>query len=216
MVRAVLFDVGGVLTTSPFEAFARFERERGLPAGLLRRINATHPDRNAWAQLERGAIDLETFDRLFLEESTAAGAPVRGAEVLPLLAGDLRPRMLGAVRRCRERYKTACLTNNFTRADTDPRAGGRTLMDAVRGLFDVVLESSVLGVRKPDPRFYAQALERLDVPPQACVFLDDLGVNLKPARALGMRTIKVVSEEQALLELESALAMPLREGTASA
>ena len=209
MIRAVLWDFGGVLTTSPFEAFARFERERGYPAGFIRSLNATNPDANAWARFERGQIGVAEFDRLFAAEASAAGHALRGLEVLPLIAGDLRPEMVEALRRCRKQFKNACLTNNFQSADPQADPGVRR-MDGLLELFDVVIESSRLGVRKPDPRFYRHALEVLEVGPEECVFLDDLGVNLKPARALGMRTIKVASADQALSELEAALGIPLR------
>lgn len=204
-VRAVLFDFGGVLTTSPFDAFARYEAERGLPPGFLRRVNATDPDTNAWARLERAEIDLETFCRQYEDEAERAGHRVDGAEVLALLTGDLRPAMVEAVRRCSERLRTALLTNNVI----DPSADAGPL-GSVLPMFDVVIESSRVGVRKPDPRFYEMACEALDVTPQACVFLDDLGVNLKPARAMGMTTIKVEDPDRALADLEAAVGFPLR------
>jgi len=209
MIRATLWDFGGVLTTSPFEAFARFESQHGYPAGFIRGINSTDPDHNAWARFERGEIGGAAFDQLFLLESTRAGQPLRGRDVLPLLAGDMRPEMVEALRRCHEKLKTACLTNNFRGPDpsADP---GRRRLESVREHFDVIVESSELGFRKPDPRFYQHALQRLGVEATECVFLDDLGVNLKSARALGMQTIKVVSAQQALEELEAVLGIPLR------
>jgi len=219
VIQAVLWDFGGVLTTSPFEAFARFEGERGLPEGFIRAINARDPDHNAWARFERGQIGVGAFDQAFLAESRAAGHPVRGAEVLALLSGTLRPEMLEALRRCRERFKTACLTNNF-RSPGPARSGGTDaedpaaptgVMERVRPLFDVVIESSVLGVRKPDPRFYAHALEVLEVEARSCIFLDDLGINLKPARRMGMHTIKVIEPDRALAELEDLVGIPLRD-----
>jgi putative hydrolase of the HAD superfamily len=211
MIRAVLFDFGGVLTSSPFEAFTRFERENGYPAGFIRALNAANPDTNAWARFERGKIGVAEFDRLFDAEATAAGRSLRGLDVLPLLAGDLRPDMIEALRRCKKHYKTACLTNNFrsTTSTAEPDVA-RSRMDGLRDLFDVILESSRVGVRKPDPLFYRHALDALGTSAEECVFLDDLGINLKPARALGMRTIKVVSSTQALSELEAVLGIPLR------
>ncbi len=212
MIRAVLWDFGGVLTSSPFEAFARFERERGYPAGFIRTLNATNPDSNAWARFERGQIGAGEFDRLFAAEASAAGHALRGLEVLPLIAGDLRPEMVEALRRCKKQFKTACLTNNFQSASPAGSSdAGPGRMEGLRHLFDLVVESSRVGVRKPDARFYRHALEALGVSADQCVFLDDLGVNLKPARALGMRTIKVVSADQALTELEAALGIPLRD-----
>lgn len=197
MIRAVLFDFGGVISSSPFEAFGHLEAERGLPAGFIRKVNATNPDTNAWARLERGEVDLETFGPLWSDEAAALGHELDGRLVLERLAGEIRPAMVDAIRSCRTKYKTACLTNNFTRAE----AMLSEEVAAVYSLFDAILESRVLGVRKPDPRFYELACETLDVEPHECVFLDDLGVNLKPARQLGMHTIKVEDPHVALHEL---------------
>lgn len=204
-IRAVLFDFGGVISSSPFEAFRHLEEERGLPPDFIRTVNATNPDTNAWARLERGEVDLETFGALWSDEARALGHELDGRLVLERLAGEIRPRMVAAIRACRTKYKTACLTNNFTRAEA-------VLSDEVAGvyaLFDAVLESRVLGVRKPDPRFYELACEELGVRPDECVFLDDLGVNLKPAHALGMHTIKVIDPDEALAELEGLVGIPL-------
>jgi putative hydrolase of the HAD superfamily len=197
VIRAVMFDFGGVISSSPFESFARLEAERGLPPGFIRTVNSTDPDDNAWAQLERGEVDVDTFGALWSAEARALGHDVDGRQVLEILAGEIRPQMVAAIRTCSSSYKTACLTNNFSRAE----AVVSDEVAAIYALFDAVLESRVLGVRKPDPRFYELACERLGVSPEQCVFLDDLGVNLKPARALGMHTIKVSDPEQALDEL---------------
>jgi len=211
MVEAVVFDFGGVMTTSPFEAFARFERERGYPVDIIRNTNAANHLENAWAKFERAEIDLETFDRLFAEESLAlGGAEVRGREVLPLLAGDLRPDMVEALKRIKAECKTGCITNNLP-ANAIGSQGGRSFYVAeVMALFDHVIESAKIGLRKPDPRIYRMMVEALGVDPKACVYLDDLGVNLKPARDMGMTTIKVVSASQAITELEAATGLTLR------
>jgi putative hydrolase of the HAD superfamily len=200
-----MFDFGGVISSSPFEAFAHLEAARGLPPDFIRTVNATNPDTNAWAQLERAEVDLETFSKLWSEEARALGHELEGRLVLERLAGEIRPQMVAAIRECRTKYKTACLTNNFTRAE----AALSDEVAAVYSLFDAILESRVLGVRKPDPRFYELACEALEVQPGECVFLDDLGVNLKPARALGMRTIKVTDPAVALAELGEVLGMSL-------
>ncbi len=204
-IRAVMFDFGGVITSSPFEAFARFEREHGLPPDFIRTVNATHPDTNAWAQLERGQIGIDEFGGRWAVEARSLGHDVDGREVLARLAGEIRPEMVAAIRTCGTVYKTACLTNNFTMSDgivSDEVA-------AVYALFDAVLESRVLGVRKPDPRFYELACAAIGVRPEESVFLDDLGINLKPARSLGMHTIKVTDARRALRELESLVGLPL-------
>jgi putative hydrolase of the HAD superfamily len=210
MLEAVIWDFGGVLTTSPFEAFARFEAERGLPTDIIRRTNASNHWENAWAKFERAEVDIETFDQLFAAESLALGAQVRGRDVLPLLSGDLRPEMVEALRRVKATFKTGCITNNLP-ANAIGSAAGRSLYIAeVMALFDHVIESAKIGLRKPDPRIYRMMVEALGIKPEACVYLDDLGVNLKPARDMGMTTIKVVSAPQAIAELETATGLSLR------
>jgi putative hydrolase of the HAD superfamily len=209
MFEAVIWDFGGVLTSSPFEAFARFEMERGLPADIIRRTNAANHLENAWAKFERAEVDIETFDRLFAAESLALGAEVRGKDVLPLIAGELRPEMVEALRRIKARFRTGCITNNLP-ANAIGSAGGRTLYIAeVMALFDHVIESARIGLRKPDPRIYRMMVDALGVDPERCIYLDDLGVNLKPAREIGMTTIKVVNAAQALAELEAATGLSL-------
>src|SRR5580698_8924594 len=210
MLEAVIWDFGGVLTSSPFEAFARFEREHALPADIIRRTNANNHHENAWAKFERAEVDLETFDRLFAAESKALGAEVRGKDVLPLLSGDLRPEMVEALKRIKSRFKTGCITNNLP-ANAIGSAAGRSLYIAeVMALFDHVIESAKIGLRKPDPKIYRMMLVALGVDPKRCVYLDDLGVNLKPAREMGMATIKVVNGPQAIAELEAATGLSLR------
>ena len=205
-VEAVIWDFGGVLTTSPFEAFNRYEAERGLPHDFIRTVNATNPDHNAWALFERAEIDAAAFDARFLEEASALGHAVRGAEVLPLLSGDIRPRVVAALKACKARFKVGCITNNV---QTGHGAGMSGTSDkaaaalAIMETFDAVIESSKAGLRKPDPRIYAMMCELLVVEPEACVYLDDLGVNCKPAAQLGMRAIKVTSQDQALAELSA-------------
>ncbi|MEH2480242.1 putative hydrolase of the HAD superfamily [Nitrobacteraceae bacterium AZCC 2146] len=209
MIEAVIWDFGGVITTSPFEAFARYEAERGLPADIIRRTNAENHFENAWAQFERAEVDIDAFDALFAAESKALGAEVRGRDVLPLLSGDIRPEMVEALRRVKARFKTGCITNNLP-ANAMGSTSGRSLYVAeVMVLFDHVIESAKIGLRKPDPRIYRMMLEALSVDPRNCVYLDDLGVNLKPAREMGMTTIKVTSAKQAIAELEAATGLKL-------
>ena len=210
MIEAVFWDFGGVFTSSPFEAFARYEAERGIPVGTIRRINSTNHEANAWAQFEQSRVDIDGFDRLFAAEAAALGHTIPGKDVLPLLAGDFRPEMIEALRRIKARFKTGCITNNMPHNAAGGTAAGRSLYAReIMELFDVVIESAKIGIRKPDPRIYAMMCERLGVEPPSCVFLDDLGGNLKPARAMGMTTIKVESAAQAIAELEAATGMKL-------
>lgn len=209
-LRAVLWDFGGVLTTSPFDAFSVYESTNSLPAGFIRGLNATNPHTNAWARLERNELAMDQFVKEYEAEAEAAGHQIDAVALLGLLKGELRPAMVEAARRCHEHYKTALLTNNFvaagaTHSEPDTPSGYTPVLD----LFDVVIESSKTGVRKPDPLFYEMACEQLDIQPGEAVMLDDLGVNLKPARAMGMRTIKVQDPEIALRELEEIVGFPL-------
>ncbi|QFI77168.1 HAD-IA family hydrolase [Bradyrhizobium betae] len=205
----MIFDFGGVLTSSPFEAFARFEAERGLPIDIIRRTNAANHLENAWAKFERAEVDIDTFDHLFAEESRALGAEVRGRDVLPLLQGDLRPAMVEALKRIKAQFRTGCITNNLPANAIGSMTGRSLYVAEVMVLFDHVIESAKIGLRKPDPRIYQLMVETLKVDPKACVYLDDLGVNLKPAREMGMTTIKVTSGAQAIAELEAATGLKL-------
>ena len=205
---AVLWDFGGVILSSPFEAFNKLEAAKGLPLDTIRRINATNPDDNAWARFERSEIDLSGFDEAFAAEARALGVDLRGHDVVAVIHGVIRPEMVEALRRVKQHYKTACLTNNVN--DSGAGAAYEAEVGAVLAQFDTVIESRKVGVRKPDPRFYEMACEILQLDPARAVYLDDLGVNLKPAKAMGMRTIKVGGADQALRELEAILDLPLR------
>ncbi len=205
MIRAVLWDFGGVILSSPFDAFNRYEAANGLPTDFIRTVNATDPDSNAWALLERNDVTPAAFDALFADESEALGHRVPGSDVLGLLSGEVRPEMVTALDRViRAGYRTACLTNNVV--------GGEQRLDVgdVMVMFDHVVESSKVGCRKPEPRFYEIACDLVGVEPGECVFLDDLGINLKPAKAMGMTTIKVGAAEPAIAELEQVLGISLR------
>ena len=211
--QAVLWDFGGVILTSPFEAFNRYEAELGLPRDFIRRVNAVAPDHNAWAQMERSEIGLDRFAELFEAEARALGGELSGHTVLGLLSGEVRPEMVEALKRVRERFRIACITNNMPAGHgpsmtRSPETAAQ--VTKIMALFEHVVESSKLNMRKPDPRIYRHACELLGVAPEACVYLDDLGINLKPAKAMGMATIKVETAAQALDELEGLLDMPLR------
>ncbi|MEM9225618.1 MAG: HAD-IA family hydrolase [Pseudomonadota bacterium] len=206
-LQAVIWDFGGVLTSSPFEAFTRYEAANGLPKDFIRGVNARNGDTNAWAKLERSEIDADGFDLLFREEARAMGHNVPGRDVLSLLAGDLRGGVVEALKVCKSRVKVGCITNNAKigkGASMTDNAARAKAAGEVLALFDHVIESSKVGVRKPDPRIYEMMCETLEVDPAACVYLDDLGINLKPARAMGMTTIKVTGEAQLLEDLRAA------------
>ncbi|MEO9969740.1 MAG: HAD-IA family hydrolase [Hyphomonadaceae bacterium] len=206
-LEAVLWDFGGVLTSSPFDAFTRYEQERGLPKDFIRSINAVNGDSNAWALFERSEIDADGFDLAFAEEARAQGHDVAGKDVLALLAGDLRPNVIKALKACKAHVKTGCITNNVKTGNGAGMTNDAAKAEAVAGvmeLFDHVIESSKVGLRKPDPRIYELMCETLGVDPAHCIYIDDLGINLKPARAMGMTTIKALNEAQILADLAAA------------
>lgn len=209
MIDAVIFDFGGVITSSPFEAFNRLEAERGLPKDFIRSINARDPHTNAWARFERSELSAAQFDDAFDLEARVAGHPLRGADVIACLYGSVRPEMLEALRRISARLKTGCITNNVAPGEGKSNWRSESVDQAMR-LFHHVIESSKVGIRKPDPRIYTMMTNTLGVDPKNCVYLDDLGINLKPAKALGMATIKVHSGPQAIDELQPHLNFPLR------
>jgi putative hydrolase of the HAD superfamily len=210
---AVIFDFGGVITSSPFEAFNRLEAERGLPQDFVRRVNATNPDDNAWARFERAEIGAAEFDALFAAEARAQGHDLAGADVLAVLAGTVRPAMVRALDQLKAAgYRLACITNNVPTGHGAGLARSADRSDALEQIFarfEHVIESSKAGVRKPDPRIYLMMCEKLGLEPAACIYLDDLGVNCKPAAQLGMHAIKVTSGEQALADLSAVLGLSL-------
>src|SRR3978361_668771 len=166
MIEAVIWDFGGVLTPSPFEAFARYETERGLPADIIRRTNATNHLENAWAKFERAEVDIAAFYVLLAAEALVRAAEVRGRDVLPLLSGDLRPEMVEALKRIKAKFKTGCITNNLPANAIGSRSDRSLYVAEVMVLFDHVIESAKIGLRKPDPRIYRMMIEALAVCPR--------------------------------------------------
>jgi len=213
LVTTVLFDFGGVITASPFEAFEQYEAEVGIPSGSIRKINSTNPNDNAWAKMERSEVTLDEFSQLFEEEAEAVGLEISGERVLGCLSGDVRPQMVRALEILRERVTLGCITNNMKSghgSGMSRTAEQAAVIANIMEMFEVVIESAKVGVRKPDPRIYEMACTELKVDPHSCAYLDDLGINCKPAAALGMTAIKVVDPEQALDDLEQAVGFSLR------
>ncbi len=203
-IRAVIFDLGGVVLESPLHTIADYEREHDLPAGLLNRVVVESGRTGAWSRLERGEIDMETFCRDFDAECERHGAIYPAAAVMAAIAASSgpRPQMLEALRRLRSAgLTTAALTNNW-KSDGQDRHG-------LRPFFDAFIESSLVGLRKPDPRIYHYALEKIAAQPEQTAFLDDIGANLKAAKALGITTVKVVEPNSALEELEQLVGLEL-------
>lgn len=210
---AVLFDFGGVVATSPLTHFRAFEVQAGLPPGFLSTLLTSRPDENAWACFERGELTLAGFIERFEAEAEALGARLDTRHLLSLLQVEVRPEMVAAIEGLSSRgYKVSCLTNNMAvghgRAMA-PTPVAAEALEAAMERFDHVIESRAVGSRKPEARFFQHACRVVGVDPSRAVFLDDLGVNLKGARAMGMTTIKVVDAREALAELETVLGHPL-------
>ncbi len=210
--NAVLFDFGGVITESPFESFNRYEDQIGVPRDTIRQINATNPDNNAWARLERNEVSVDEFAELFEAEAADRGYAISGSRVLACLNGALRPQMVRALEILSERVPVGCITNNvktgYGAGMARDESSAAAIAEVMR-LFDVVVESSVVGVRKPDPRIYELACAELGNDPNRTVYLDDLGINCKPAAAMGMAAIKVTDPHKALSELEALIGFDL-------
>jgi len=210
-IAAVVFDIGGVVQDSPLHAIARYERERGLSPNAINRVVVAAGEEGAWARLERGELTVQTFCGPFEADCRAHGIAVDGRVLMARIAGASvpRPLMLEAIRRLRAAgLRVAALTNNWV-AETPAAAASETVKSRLAAHFDVFVESAVVGLRKPDPRIYALVCDKLGVEPARVAFLDDIGRNLKPARELGMATIKVDDPEQALRELGALLGLDL-------
>ena len=200
--KAIIWDFGGVITSSPFDAFNEFEEVNGLPKDIIRTINSENPDMNAWAQFESNSITIDQFDDLFLKEAKAKGFDIKGRDIIKLLKGSIRENMVSFLRELKLDFKLGCITNNV-KPSSEENTDNET--KEAMSIFDHVIESSIVGIRKPNPEIYMMSCDALNVSPDQCIYLDDLGINLKPARELGMTTIKVIQPEDAIQEVRNLL-----------
>ena len=200
--KAIIWDFGGVITSSPFDAFNEFEEVNGLPKDIIRTINSENPDMNAWAQFESNGITIDQFDDLFLKEAKAKGFDIKGRDIIKLLKGSIRENMVSFLRELKSNFKLGCITNNV-KPSSEENTDNET--KEAMSIFDHVIESSIVGIRKPNPEIYMMSCDALNVSPDQCIYLDDLGINLKPARELGMTTIKVIQPEDAIQEVRNLL-----------
>ena len=200
--KAIIWDFGGVITSSPFEAFNQFEEANGLPKDIIRTINSENPDTNAWAKFESNSITIDVFNDLFLKEAKAKGFDIKGRDIIKLLKGNIRKNMVSFLRELKSDFKLGCITNNV-KSSSEENNDNET--KEAMSLFDHVIESSIVGIRKPNPEIYMMSCDALKVSPDQCIYLDDLGINLKPARELGMTTIKVIQPEDAIQEVRNLL-----------
>ena len=200
--KAIIWDFGGVITSSPFEAFNQFEEANGLPKDIIRTINSENPDTNAWAKFESNSITIDVFNDLFLKEAKAKGFDIKGRDIIKLLKGSIRKNMVSFLRELKSDFKLGCITNNV-KSSSEENIDNET--KEAMSLFDHVIESSIVGIRKPNPEIYMMSCDALKVSPDQCIYLDDLGINLKPARELGMTTIKVIQPEDAIQEVRNLL-----------
>ena len=200
--KAIIWDFGGVITSSPFDAFNEFEEVNGLPKDIIRTINSENPDMNAWAQFESNSITIDQFDDLFLKEAKTKGFDIKGRDIIKLLKGSIRENMVSFLRELKSNFKLGCITNNV-KPSSEENTDNET--KEAMSIFDHVIESSIAGIRKPNPEIYMMSCDALNVSPDQCIYLDDLGINLKPARELGMTTIKVIQPEDAIQEVRNLL-----------
>ena len=200
--KAIIWDFGGVITSSPFDAFNEFEEVNGLPKDIIRTINSENSDMNAWAQFESNSITIDQFDDLFLKEAKAKGFDIKGRDIIKLLKGSIRENMVSFLRELKSDFKLGCITNNV-KPSSEENTDNET--KEAMSIFDHVIESSIVGIRKPNPEIYMMSCDALNVSPDQCIYLDDLGINLKPARELGMTTIKVIQPEDAIQEVRNLL-----------
>ena len=200
--KAIIWDFGGVITSSPFEAFNEFEEANSLPKDIIRTINSENPDMNAWAQFESNSITIDQFNDLFLKEAKAKGFDIKGRDIIKLLKGSIRENMVSFLRELKSDFKLGCITNNV-KSSSQENTDNET--EEVMSIFDHLIESSIVGIRKPNPEIYMMSCDALNVSPDQCIYLDDLGINLKPARELGMTTIKVIQPEDAIQEVRNLL-----------
>ena len=200
--KAIIWDFGGVITSSPFEAFNQFEEANSLPKDIIRTINSENPDTNAWAKFESNSITIDVFNDLFLKEAKAKGFDIKGRDIIKLLKGSIRKNMVSFLRELKSDFKLGCITNNV-KSSSEENNDNET--KEAMSLFDHVIESSIVGIRKPNPEIYMMSCDALKVSPDQCIYLDDLGINLKPAKELGMTTIKVIHPEDAIQEVRNLL-----------
>lgn len=200
--KAIIWDFGGVITSSPFEAFNKFELSNNLPKDIIRSINSENSDNNAWAKFERNDIDLNEFDELFSIEASNKGYEISGKSVVKLLSGDIRKSMVDFLLLLKKNFKLGCITNNIQN-DKNDRINHLNDASKVMEIFDHIIESSKVGLRKPDPKIYHMSCDALGVNPTECIYLDDLGINLKPAKKIGMTTIKVIDPDDAIREVKN-------------
>lgn len=206
-IKTIIFDFGGVITNSPIEGFKLLEEKHGYDKGIITNINMNNPDNNAWAKSERGEIDINTFLEEFEKEALSIGQKINAKEILQQLYGSLRKNMINKIKllSTSKKYKLICLTNVLKGVDIfTPKERVEAVKD-VMSYFDIIYESYKLNMRKPEARIYQYILKELNIEPQETVFLDDLGMNLKSARQLGINTIKVIEPNDAIYELDQIL-----------
>jgi len=203
-IAAVVFDLGGVVLDSPLRVFECFEQQRGLPPHFISELVITTGAEGAWSRLERGQLSMEEFAQAFSAEAKARGQELDAGQLMQALeeATDIRPQVAEMISDLRRfGLRTAALTNNWPSEDQERK------IDVLRPLFDVVVESFRVGMRKPEPAIYSLVLSQLGMSGERTVFLDDIGYNLKPARELGMHTIKVTDPNVAMSELVQLLGL---------
>ena len=203
-IKTIIFDFGGVITNSPIEGFKNLEKTHGYSKGLITGINMNNPDNNAWARSERGEIEIDTFLSQFEQEALEIGHDINADEILIQLYGSPRPIMIKKIISLSKsnKYKLICLTNVLKGIEKFMPKEREEVVNNIMSYFDKIYESYKIGMRKPEARIYEYIIKDLEINPKETIFLDDLGMNLKTARQLGINTIKVVDPIDAIKTLD--------------
>ena len=202
-IKNIIFDFGGVVTDSPIEGFKNLEEHYGISKGTISSIVMTNQDNNAWAKSERGEINIDTFIKEFNQEALNLGFKLDATNILKQLYGPLRPIMVEKIISLSKNFQLICLTNVLK--DVHIFSNEKRILEVknILNYFDKIYESYKIGMRKPEKRIYEHVLNDLNIKPENTIFLDDLGMNLKTAKLLGIHTIKVVNPIKAIKELDN-------------
>ena len=199
VIKIVLWDYGGVLTESPIKNFRKFENDNNYVLDSIVKINSYNKYNNAWAKLEKDEISIEKFSKLFSEEAKQFGIlNINTDKLLECLNVKLNIKMVELLENISKFYTCVCLTNNFKKV-------GSSNFKNIKHNFSLIIESSKIGFRKPEKQIYKHVLEVLKVNAKEILFIDDLGINLKPARELGFHTYKFTDTDKTISYIKNML-----------
>ena len=198
-IKIVLWDYGGVLTESPIINFRKFENDNNYSLNTIVKINSDNKYNNAWAKLEKDEISIEQFSKLFREEAKQFGIPnINTDKLLECLNVKLNIKMVELLENVSKFYSCVCLTNNFKKMSSYD-------FENIKHNFSLIIESCKIGLRKPEKEIYTYVLKVLKVSAKEILFIDDLGINLKPAKELGFQTYKFIDTNKTISYMKNML-----------